>query len=88
MSLNRYAKLRDKNEKQIVADLRKLGAKVRQLDRPDLIVRFAGRTYLLEIGNPDYPNRVRDEEQKEFLETFGIPIVHTSDEAFRIIGAL
>lgn len=88
MSLNRYAKRRDDNEPQIIKDLRMVGAIVKQLDKPDLIVRFAGRIYLIEVTNPDNKYRERDEEQREFLETFLIPEVRTSDEALRIIGAM
>jgi hypothetical protein len=88
MSLNRYSARRDANEAQIIKDLRMIGAIVEQLDKPDLIVRFAGRIYLMEVTNPDNKYRKRDEKQLEFLERFMIPQVRTSDEAFRIIGAL
>jgi hypothetical protein len=88
VSLNRYDKRRDDNEKTIVDDLRKVGAIVERLDKPDLIVRFAGRVYLMEVTNPDNKYRKREKEQREFLDTFGIPEVRTSDEALRIIGAL
>lgn len=88
LSLNRYSAKRDANEAQIIKDLRKVGAKVEQLDRPDLIVRFAGRVYLMEVTNPENKYRKRDKEQREFLETFLIPEVRTSDEALRIIGAM
>lgn len=87
MSLARTAKRRDENEKTIVNDLRKVGAIVERLDKPDLIVRFAGRVYLMEVTNPENKYRKRDEAQREFLETFLIPEVRTSDEALRIIGA-
>ncbi len=88
MSLNRHAKRRDENEARIIADLRLVGAVVEQLDRPDLIVRFAFRTYLIEVSNPDNKYRKRDKKQLEFLERYGIPIVTCSDEALRVIGAL
>lgn len=88
MSLNRYAKRRDDNEAGIIKDLLKVGAKVEQLDKPDLIVKFAGRVYLIEVTNPENKYRKRDKEQRDFLDTFLIPEVRTSDEALRIIGAL
>jgi hypothetical protein len=88
LSLARTAKRRDENEKTIVNDLRKVGAKVERLDKPDLIVRFAGRVYLMEITNPDNKYRKRDAAQREFLETFLIPEIRNSEEALRLIGAL
>lgn len=88
MSLNRYAAKRDENEKDIIRDLEKVGAVVEQLDKPDLIVRFRFQTFLMEVANPLNKYRKREKEQIEFLKTFGIPIVQTSDEALRVIGAL
>lgn len=88
MTLNRYAAKRDANEPEIIKALRTVGAKVKQLPRPDLIVRFAGRVYLMEVTNPDNKYRERDEEQREFLDDFMIPEVRTGDEALRIIGAM
>ena len=88
MSLNRYSARRDANEAGIIRDLRSVGADVEQLDKPDLIVRFAGRIYLMEVTNPDNKYRKRDETQLQFLERFMIPQVRTSDEALRIIGAM
>lgn len=80
---------RDLNEKQIVKDLKKVGAKVHRLAKPcDLLVRFGFRLYLIEVSNPEYPNRKRDKEQLEFLKDWDVPMVTTSDEALRIIGAL
>jgi hypothetical protein len=88
VSLNRYSAKRDANEADIIKALRKAGAKVEQLDKPDLIVRFAMRIYLMEVTNPENKYRKRDEAQREFLETYMIPEVRTADEALRIIGAM
>ena len=88
MSLARHAKRRDDNEAQIIRDLRKVGAVVEQLDKPDLIVRFAFSTYLMEVSNPKNKYRKREKDQLEFLKTFAIPVVTCSDEALRIIGAM
>jgi hypothetical protein len=80
---------RDANEKEIVKDLKKVGAKVKRLNQPcDLLVSFRFRLFLIEVSNPEYPNRQRDEDQLEFFEEFGVPIVTTSDEALRLIGAV
>ena len=89
MSLARFAKKRDANEAQIVADLERIGAKVAKLDRPcDLLVRFRYELFLLEIGNPENKYRKREEAQSSFLEEWQVPIVRTSDEALRAIGAM
>jgi hypothetical protein len=48
--------MRDKNEREIVDALRKAGATVTQLNEkgvPDLLVGYAGRTYLLEVKVPE-----------------------------------
>lgn len=80
---------RDANEKTIVDDLRKVGAKVWRLSQPcDLLVRFGFRLYLIEVTNPENKYRKRKKEQLEFLQEWEVPIVRTSDEALRIIGAL
>jgi hypothetical protein len=80
---------RDANEKTIVNDLVKVGAKVFRLTQPcDLLVRFRYQIFLIEVSNPEYPNRKRKKEQMEFFKEFGVPIVTTSDEALRLIGAM
>jgi hypothetical protein len=80
---------RDANEKTIVNDLVKVGAKVFRLAQPcDLLVRFRYQIFVIEVANPEYPNRKRKKEQLEFFKEFAVPIVWTSDEALRIIGAM
>lgn len=80
---------RDANEKTIVDDLRKVGAKVWRLSQPcDLLVRFRYQLFLIEVTNPENRYRKRDQEQVVFLKEWDVPIVRTSDEALRIIGAL
>ena len=79
----------DANAKTIVSDLRRVGAKVFPIGRPcDYLVRFAFRLYLLDVSNPAYPNRKRDEKQIELFKEWGVVEVKTSDEALRVIGAL
>jgi hypothetical protein len=80
---------RDANEKRIVSDLELVGAKVWRLSQPcDLLVRFAFRYYLLDVSNPDYPNRKREAEQVERFKEWGVIVVTSSDEALRAIGAM
>lgn len=68
MSLNRYAKQRDKNEPEIIEAFEAAGCQVWPLDQPlDLLV-FNPRTrgYLLvEVKNPDGFNRLT-KKQKRF----------------------
>jgi hypothetical protein len=79
----------DANAKTIVKDLRKVGAKVFPIGRPcDLLVRFAFRLYLIDVSNPDYPNRKRDPDQITMFKEWGVIEVSTSDEALRAIGAM
>jgi hypothetical protein len=50
--MSRYPRRRDENERAIVLELRARGATVEQLDGkglPDLLVGYAGRTYLIEV---------------------------------------
>ena len=80
---------RDANEQQIVRDLEKVGAKVWRLSQPcDLLVRFAFRYYLLDVSNPAYPNRKREQDQLETFTQWGVVVVTTSDEALRAVGAM
>lgn len=55
--MNFRAKRRDANEPAIVAALEAAGAYVQRLDEgggvPDLLVGFRGRTFLVEVKNPD-----------------------------------
>jgi hypothetical protein len=80
---------RDKNEAAIVRDLERVGAKVWRLPQPaDLLVKHAYRLFLLDVSNPDYPNRKREKEQIERFKEWGVIVVTTSDEALRAIGAM
>lgn len=56
----RRAKRRDACEKAIVIALKNVGASVSQLDGtglPDLLVGYAGRTYLIECKDPELGDR-------------------------------
>lgn len=96
MSLNRYDKRRDANEAQIVADLRKIGAKVRLFDEPvDLCVGFAQRFTWLEVKNPAKPKSDQQltKNEAEFMaecHAAGLPaaVVFTTEDALQAIGAI
>ena len=53
------AQKRDNAEKGIILGLRGIGATVETWDRVDLVVGFRGRTFLLEVKNPDKAARKR-----------------------------
>lgn len=85
MSLNRYAKRRDQTEPDIVKGLRKRGCQVEQQNFPDLLVRWQGRLYLLEVDGIT-KNRKRKKAQLDFLRAWEIPIVKTLQQAMACIG--
>lgn len=88
MSLPRYNAQRDANERPIIDALQKF-ALVEQMNRPcDLLVRFRGRVFILEVDNPATKNRKRDDAQLLFLNLWEVPIVQTPEDALRAIGAL
>lgn len=91
MSLNRYAKQRDANEREIIDALQGVGAKVWQLDRPvDLLVLFRGVFHLLEVKNPKRSYTVEPGQQAFFADCEGAPValVLTVEEALAAIGAV
>lgn len=66
MSLNRYAKRRDNNEKEIIEEFTRHGFTVFQLDRPlDLIVGYNKVNYLIEIKSKK--NKLTD-PQTDFIK--------------------
>lgn len=83
-------KKRDANELEIVQGLEAHpDVTVVPLDKPvDLLVGYAGRTFLIEVKNPDGKDKL-EPDQVEFLEWWrGAPVsvVRTLDEAKRAIG--
>lgn len=99
------AKRRDANEGPIVAALEAAGATVQRLDAdgvPDLLVGYAGRTYLLEVKNPATKagakvggvrtkgrGALTPSQTRWFALWRGFPIAEVVDptEALRAIGA-
>jgi len=90
MSLPRYAKRRDETESDIVNDLRKCGYLVERRDFPDLNLRKLfwkpGMAVLLEVEGLT-KNRKRSPEQLKFLRDWNIPIVKTTEDALKALGA-
>ena len=92
MSLNRYGKCRDANEKAIIEALREAGAFVVQLDKPlDLLVGFEGAWHLIEVK---VPNGRLTPAQDEFFASVRAhggcgptAVVRTATEVLQLIGA-
>ena len=74
MSLNRYAKKRDKSEKALVEYLRASGCTVYLTDQPtDAIVGFQGQTFIVEFKTGNKP---LNENQKKFIDEWkGAPVI-------------
>ena len=98
MSLNRFAKRRDKSEPPIIQALEAAGFEVWPLDKPcDLAVRKStwpgGIVQLLECKTPRSQKGTiakdpRQAAQQNFLQTTGTPIVTTPIEALKAVGAI
>lgn len=91
MSLNRYDKRRDANEKEIVLALRCAGAHVFLLDRPvDLLVGYGGVSHLIEVKIEEGGRLTTP--QRDFIKRWtgkggDVHVVRTVDEALAAIGA-
>lgn len=86
MSLARYAKKRDSNERPIIEALESAGAEVWVLDRPvDLLIRFRRQWHLMEVKTEK--GRLTDEQEK-FVTSTGCPVVRTPMDALKAIGAV
>ena len=88
MSLHRYAKARDKNEKEIVNALEAIGCTVVRLDTPvDLLCGRGGKNILLECKMPK--GRLT-KPQVKFLAGYKgqVRVVTTPEEAIAAVQAL
>jgi len=91
MSLNRYAKKRDDNERGVIQALEHVGALVIQLDTPlDLLVGYGRQWVLLEVK---MPKGKLTPSQDEFFDAWskhgecGIAsVVRSASEALAVIG--
>lgn len=87
----RRAARRDGNEPAIVSALEAAACDVVKISTPcDLIVGRAGRTYLLEVKNPDVPpsQRKLKPEQLLFLNNWRgqYDVVETVEDALQAVG--
>lgn len=100
-----HAKRRDANESTIIIALVQVGATVQQLNEkgvPDLLVGYQGRTFLIEVKNPEDTTGPKGGKRTQgrgclrpaqviwFAAWKGVPVVEVinADEALVAIGAL
>ena len=80
----------DARQKRIVKVLRSVGAAVLSMAElgggvADLLVRYHGRLFILEVKNPD---AMPTDDQLAWLAIWGGVIVHDEQEALRAVGGL
>lgn len=89
MSWKNFRASVDKNQNQIVKDLRAIGCSVWLINGViDIIVGFQGRSFIFEIKNPESKTASLKDSQIEFIENWkGSPvyIVETFDDILDII---
>ena len=86
----------DKNQAEIVAALRKIGALVWSIGQPfDLLVRYRGQWHVFEIKNRAGRNRITQAQNAALQALYAneghlqsVPIIYTVDEAMKCIGAI
>ena len=89
MSLSRYAKKRDGNEREIIDGLEKLGASVEQLDCIDLLVEYpkqSKRFHLLEVKRGKSARLTP--AQVAFRRRFTFHVVLCLEDALVAVGIL
>ena len=87
MSLNRWDKRTDANQKEIIEAMERLTAQVEVIHKPlDLLVNFRGRTLLIEVKTED---GVLSPAQKKFWDKWRGEkhIVRSIDEAITALGS-
>jgi len=87
----RRAAKRDESEKDIVDALRKAGASVVRMDKPvDLLIGFAGATYLAECKTPKtHYGKTLNANQQDFQDSWRGGKVHifkTPEEALKVLS--
>lgn len=90
MTLNRYAKRRDANHREIVDALRQAGCDVEDEDVSicDALAGRAGQTFMLEFKLPGYTDSDLKPRQKRLRSIWRghYAIVSTIEEALRAVG--
>lgn len=84
----RLAARRDQNEPEIRRALEAVGAIIFDMDEPaDLLVRFRGSWFVLEVKVAKGKLTAAQVEARELLDSRAIPVVRTAAEAWQAIGA-
>lgn len=92
----KYAARIDRNQPQIVAALREIGATVKHTHTlghgfPDLIVGWRGQNYLLEVkdGEQEPARRRLTQDEKRWHDEWNgqVATVETVEQAYAVIGA-
>ena len=91
MTYQRNAKQNDRNEPEIVAAFRKMGASVAIIGRPvDLVIGYFGITRLVEVKNPETRGKLNP-EQKDFIDGWRggvVPVVESVEDAVKVLDAM
>lgn len=86
MSINRFNPQRDKNEKEIVEALKKVGASVARTNFLDLVVGYKGVNYIIEVKMPKGKLSAGQELIIETWQGRKPEVVYSIQDAFRAIG--
>jgi hypothetical protein len=84
----RYARKRDTAEAGIVEALRAAGALVHQTQDWDLIVKYRGKLWMLEVKTPKVARDKRQKKQEAFCALWEVAYVRTPVQALMTIGAM
>ncbi len=84
---NRYDAKRDANEPEIVTALEHIGATVKRHNEFDLLVGYKGRTFLMEVKNPNVDWSLTPSQKRFLNEWVGSPlyIVPNAEQAINIV---
>lgn len=94
LPMRRAAKV-DANQDQVVSALRAAGAVVQSLAAigkgvPDLLVRFRGTLFLLEVKDGSKPpsKQKLTDAQREWHQCWPVEVVNSPEAALRAVGAM
>lgn len=92
MSLNRYAKRRDANEREVIDALLAVGCSVLQTDGVDLVVGYRGVNYLIEVKDGSKPKSERKltKAQLDLRQSWRgqYSVVESVDQALCVISGM
>jgi hypothetical protein len=78
---------RDLNEPLIVEALQKHGVTVEHMDKPvDLLCRYRGRIYLVEVKSVTARRRKDQPTQNAFVDEWQVPLVRTVEDVAALVA--